>query len=295
MQRLSDVFGRRRKLLLSAAGLVAVTLAVLVAFGLVNSTPGRAQSQTQSTTAAAPAPDYKYDIVSVKPVKPGAVGGQFPTVTPDGFIARNMPLMRLLYSAFGIFEDYRFSGVPAWGRADRFDVEAKIDSAVTDEMQKLSPDDRRAAQQHMQQALLADRFKLAFHSEMKEVPVYFLVVAKNGPKFHEANPESQAPGGRGGAGGAGRASGGGLTLRGGSLTFFAQQVLSVIAERTVIDKTGLTGKYDFTLHYGIDSSEDPNAPPLFTALEEQLGLKLESGKAPVEMIVIDHVERPSGN
>ncbi|MFZ0820045.1 MAG: TIGR03435 family protein [Candidatus Acidiferrales bacterium] len=286
MYRIGNVFGSRRNPSLTAT--IVVALAAPIVFGLANA------AWPQSQVSPAASRQFTFDVVSVKPNKAGAGGGQFPTVSLDGFTARNVPLMRLLYSAFGIFEDYRFSGVPDWGRADRFDVEAKMDGAAADEMQKLSPDDRKVAQQRMQQALLADRFKLAFHSEMKEVPVYFLVVTKNGPKFHEADPESQAAGGRSASGARGRGPGETLPFRAVPISTLVR-FLSVYMEQTVVDKTGLTAKYNLTITYGPEDSQDPNAPPIETALEQQLGLKLVSGKSPVEMIVIDHVERPSGN
>ncbi len=322
LRRIGDVVGRRGKLFLSATGLVSV--AVPIVFGLAHATPSRAQSQAQNAATIAPA--FEYEVASIKPSKPDAVGG-FMTVpgggnVSDTYSARNLPLMGIIREAYGIpmgAEDGRLVGAPGWLNSERYDIEAKMDSSVVEALQKLSPEDREAAQRHMLQALLADRLKLTIHRETKEVQVYSLVIAKNGPKLQESKPSDAdanatpvpGRGGRGGRGGPNL----GMRGRGGPLT--GQQVpismlatvLTTILNRPVLDKTGLTGNYDFTLTWTPDDSQlqtppggvppppppDSNGPSIFTAIQEQLGLKLESGKGPVEVIVIDHVERPSGN
>ena len=170
----------------------------------------------------------------------------------------------------------------------------------------------------MLQALLADRFKLTVHRETRELPVYSLVIGKNGPILQETKPDPSAPPAPGPA-----ASRGGSSIRiskmsSGPATMTALHTsasdladsLSVQLGRTVLDKTGLTSRYDFTLKWTADDAQlplpsgsapppslttDPSGPTLFTAVQEQLGLKLEPGKGPVEVVVIDHVERPSGN
>jgi uncharacterized protein (TIGR03435 family) len=185
-----------------------------------------------------------------------------------------------------------------------------MDPEAADALSKLSTDDRNVVQQHMLQALLAKRFGLVFHRENRDVQVYMLVVGKNGPKLHEAKPGDTYPNGinlSNGPGGAGvmlmRSGPGGtfiVTAQGVPLSSFLPQ-LSYNSGRPVLDKTGLTGKYDFELTYALDqnasagAASDSTGPSIFTAIQEQLGLKLESGKAPVEIIVIDHAERPSGN
>jgi uncharacterized protein (TIGR03435 family) len=167
----------------------------------------------------------------------------------------------------------------------------------------------------MLQALLADRFKLAVHHETKDLPVYSLVIAKGGFKLQESKPDETDPQGRTGM----HISGSSGAMRGQLVSMASlAQFLYGRLNRTVLDKTGLTGKYDFMLKWTPDQNQmqpaggfqatsggapggqpalvaDAGAPDLFTAVQEQLGLKLESGKGPVEVIVIDHVERPSGN
>jgi uncharacterized protein (TIGR03435 family) len=250
-----------------------------------------------------------------------------PGLVSDSFSAKNVTLMTLVRSAFGIppgADDSRISGAPKWLDSEKYDVEAKMNSAVLDELKKLSPEESKLAQQHMLQALLADRCKFAFHRESRDLPIYSLVIAKNGPKLQEAKPVATPPadappadfGGRGSRGGRGGRGGAGIMIRGRGGPLVGQsipianlvEVLSMMMGRTVVDKTGLTGKYDFTLQWTPDDAQAPSSfppgagqPPdpagasLFTAIQEQLGLKLEAGKGPVEIIVIDHVERPSGN
>jgi len=183
-----------------------------------------------------------------------------------------------------------------------------MDAATIDALGKLGQDQRVVAQQQMLQALLANRFQLTVHREKNELTVYRLVIAKGGPKLHEANPDGAHPG-------AGSMRGGGLD---GELTAEAVPVASLAHELTqmlghpVSDKTDLKGVYDFKLQFtpddrlqppgGLAPNErlpvrpaDSNVPSLFDALQEQLGLKLEPGKGPVEVVVIDHVEQPSPN
>lgn len=326
MKKSLEVFGMRRSLSLSASGIAAALF--LLVLWLARATPTHAQSQSQSASAA---PVFEYEVASIKPSNPNAVGG-FMTIPGGGtlsdtYTAKNLPLMGIIREAYGIpmgAEDGRIVGAPGWLNSERYDIEAKMDSSVVAALQKLSPDDRRAAHRQMLQALLADRLKLVIHRETKEVQVYSLVVARGGSKLQESKPivaDQNAPpapapgrGGRGGRGGPGL----GMMGRGGPLT--GQQVpiamlatvLTTILNRPVMDKTGLTGNYDFTLTWTPDDSQaqgppgapngqpplpapDPNGPSIFTAIQDQLGLKLESGKGPVEIIVIDHVERPSGN
>ncbi|HEX4278912.1 MAG TPA: TIGR03435 family protein [Bryobacteraceae bacterium] len=145
------------------------------------------------------------------------------------------------------------------------------------------------------QSLLADRFQLRIHKETREEPVYSLVVAKNGPKFQESKFNNSA---------AEKGLLPGLKMFPYQLTgtsvaiHYLADELSRRLSRDVIDHTGLDGEYDFNLHWMPDAAEvdsNSDAPSIFTALQEQLGLKLESSKAPVDAIVIDHIERPTAN
>lgn len=293
-----------RKLLLSIAALAII--AVPVAFGLANATPARAGSQAEDPAAKLPA----YDVVSIKPHKPDdhmvRIG-----YSPDGFTAINVTLQMLVRQAYEV-EDDQIAGLPKGSDAERYDMEAKVDSSVAGTLDKLSPHQRP----QMLRSILEDRFKLNLHHETKELPIFALVVTKNGLKLHEAKPGDdyangfKGPEGRNGAGmmlmQPGKFTGQGVPIEN-LVEILSQQRLG----RTIVDKTGLTGKYDFVLQWSPDhelaptpggGSGDAGAPPadasgpsLFTALQEQLGLKLESQKGPVEMIVIDHIEKPSAN
>jgi uncharacterized protein (TIGR03435 family) len=322
MKKFGDVFGSSRKLLLTTAGLLAI--AVPLTFGLTNATPRRARSQAQSATANADS--FTYDVVSVKPFKPsgGGRGGGIPSSpeTLDGFIAGHVSLRELVQLAFGM-RPFQVQGAPSWFD-DPYSVDARMDGSRVDALQKLGPHDRILAREHMLQALLADRFKLTFRQETKEVPVFFLVIARDGPRLQEAKPGSGAgfdlPDGT-------KAPAGMPNLRNtddnGKRTLTGVEIpISALVEimtyhsgddRPILDKTGLTGNYNFAVRW-VSSVDNAPLPPemsladriaerrrrdadpdMLAAIEKQLGLKLESGRGPVEYVVIDHVERPSEN
>jgi uncharacterized protein (TIGR03435 family) len=314
MQRVREIFGVRRRLLLSVAGLAA---AVPVAFGLMNATPSGAQSQRQITSAAAPV--HQYDVVSIKPIMPGANPNGFGAVyTNDGLNAKGVTVWWLLRAAYGV-QRVQISGIPKSLDFERFDINAKLDGPTADEMRKLNPDQLSLVRRGMLQALLADRFKLAFHRETKELPVYFLGIAKNGPKLQVAKPDFVGPEDFDGIDG-NRATDTVFVSLGGMVVGQAASIATLAGAlsgqlgRPVVDKTGLTGTYDFTFKFspanrlvaappGDAANGQPALAPsdpsgdstLNTALKDHLGLKLESGKGPVEVFVIDHVERPSDN
>ena len=304
MQTIAGPIRRCRKLVLSTAGIVAVAIASTC--GLLGSTPTQAPPQQQNTTATLPA--YEYDVVSIKPYKPGSSEGNYAggyDILPDGFSARNLFLKSLILTAYGVSSD-QLLGVPDWLRTEGYDVEARMDEAVAGALQKLSPDDRAHARQQMLQALLADQLKLRVHRESKNLPSYALVIAKDGPKFQEAKPDETT---------SISSTRHGETR---SITVTAYSISSLVfmlpntLSYPVVDKTGLSGRYDFKLEWSpaasrlrspsVGMSEDSTAPlpdssgtSILTAVQDQLGLKLVSGKNPVEVIVIDHVQRPSGN
>jgi uncharacterized protein (TIGR03435 family) len=275
------------------------TLIAAMTIGFMNTSPIRAQSQTAPATA----PAMEYEVATIKPNNsndPPAV-----LTADDGIDFRNIPLGILLGIAFGVSND-RIIGGPQWLN-DRYDINAKMDAPVADALKKLNPLDRRAARQHMMQALLIDRCKIAFHRDTKELPVFLLVVAKGGPKLQEGKPADASPEGVGGTGTLQFGAGGLMTFKAmplSSLTLILSQQLG----RAVLDKTGLVGRYDFTWQFNQGAnagagrggaspagSADSEPASIFTVVQEELGLKLDSGKGPVEVIVIDHMERPSGN
>jgi uncharacterized protein (TIGR03435 family) len=310
--RVASKLDLSRKLLLSAVALMAIGAPVV--FGLLHAAPGQAQSQSDSSATSG----YVYEVASIKPNK-SADNMTRLMYTPDSLSASGVTLQMLMMSAYDI-QDNQLSGAPGWLQSDKYDIEAKMDSAVADRIHKIEdPEQRLAIRQHMLQALLADRCKLAIHRESTEQPVYALVIAKGGSKLHEAKPGDTYPNGLKGPNGqpgAGmmmmRGNGGPMTGQGIPLSNLVR-FLSRQLGRKVIDKTGLTGNYDFTLKWAPDQNTpmfggpgggpapadpappDSSGPSLFTAVQEQLGLKLESQKGQVDLIVIDHVEKPSQN
>ena len=269
--------------------------AMAVAFG--NRSIAQSVPEPQTSQAAVTLPEF--DAVSIKPNR-SSTGFFRLRFTDDGVMVENASLLMIIRAAYGMFNslDDKFIGIPDWAKTERYDIEAKVNGADAPVFQKLSFDNR----QLMVQATLADRFKLQSHRETREQPVYVLVIAKSGPKFQESKPvEGSDPGGT-------------IDRKRGQITakdVVVSQLVTALTQtlgRTVVDKTEmLKGKYDFTLAWAPDdagassSSEQSSTPPeasgpsIFTAIQEQLGLKLESAKGPVECLVIDHVERPSEN
>jgi uncharacterized protein (TIGR03435 family) len=240
-----------------------------------------------------------FEVASIKPNNSSDTRAAFNMQNPGRFSATNVTVRRLIQVAYGI-KDFQLSGGPSWIGSDRFDINATAEGQTTDQFLP------------MLQSLLADRFNLAVHKGTKEMSLYRLVVAKNGPKFKEANgPDPNNTGGptRQGAVVVRR----GLLMAQGVPVAALVTPLSNILGSTVVDTTGLKGKYDLKVEWTPDENQtamfrgmgvpeglgapapDWQGPSLFTALEEQLGLKLESQKGPGEILVIERVEKPSEN
>ena len=251
--------------------------------------------------AQAPAKPLQFEVASIKPSSPDAHGSSMLTDRVGGLNVENMPLRALITNAYGI-RDFQLSGGPGWIATERYDIIAKpekAESAAPPELNKMTEDQRKSRNEEWSErvrSLLADRFGLVVHKETKEQPVYVLTVAKGGPKLTVVT----TPGDRQGiSGNRGRTQGFAATIA------MLANNLSSTTGRPVVDKTGLTAKYDWVLEWTPDvpatqnaeasQSVDSPGPTIFTALQEQLGLKLESSKGPVENIVIDHVDRPSAN
>ena len=272
--------------------------------------------EAQPQTDKAP----EFEVASIKVQKSPSPGIMF-GIRPGGrFSANGITVKFLLEQAYGV-KDSQISGAPSWIDSERYDIDAKPDEATALALDKLPQEQRREQLNRMLQKLLEDRFKLAFSRDTKDLPIYALVVTKNGPKFQESTykppanlPNSPPPppetGGppRQGIRIDGR---GQLTITYVDMNMFAD-VLSRFVGRPVANKTGLIGKYDFALKWTPEEGQgpmspgprpggdagppaDPSGPSIFTAVQEQLGLKLEPQRAPMEVLVIDHVERPSEN
>jgi uncharacterized protein (TIGR03435 family) len=209
------------------------------------------------------------------------------------FRTENVTAMGLLQWAYNL-PDSRIRGGPDWMRSARFDIEAKPDPALNDTLRSLDSAQAREIERHMLQALLADRFALKAHEGSHVEPVYELVVAKGGPKFQASQVNGTTiNGGKGQM----RVAGSDHTLA------LLTEQLSRMLGRVVLDKTGIDGRFDLTLTWSPDKTPDEpgaalsenGAPSIFTALQEQLGLKLKPAKGPVPILVIDQLQKPSEN
>jgi bla regulator protein blaR1 len=288
-----------------------VLFVVLFASGLVTT---RAQ---QPPLPRGPA----FEVASVKPNESGGLGIQIDTPGTDRFTATNVPLRDLIRFAFDV-QDIRLVGGPDWIRSERFDIVAKAEQPFG----VWGPSGPPMPLLVMVRTLLADRFSVAVHQETRELPVYALVAAREdrklGPEIApskldcenqaKAGPAAPRPplGTRGGGDAQPtcgmRIAPGQMVMGGTPMSQFAT-VLSNFVQRVVLDRTQLAGTFDFHLSWTperiLQGAPPPGAPPLppvdpngaslFAALQEQLGLKLESTRAPLEVLIIDRAERPT--
>lgn len=223
-----------------------------------------------------------FAVATIKPHDP-ASNSQGIHNAGDRVSIRNQSITSLMMFAYSI-NKHQVIDLPAWTETASYDIEGKTDTPGEPSLRQL---------QEMIQNLLADRFQLKFRRGQRELPVYAIQVAKGGAKLKSAaNPDDQ-PDQQGNSHGTEMTQ----TYTNCSIPNFILG-MQFFLDRPIVDQTGLTGKYDFSFHYTYDEvhSTDPNAAPgLFTAVEEQLGLKFEPTKAPVGVFVIDHIEPPSAN
>jgi uncharacterized protein (TIGR03435 family) len=226
-------------------------------------------------------------VASIKPADPNARGSS--SNSDRRFVTiKNWTLKRLVRRAFGV-EDYQVTGGPNWLDTYHFNISAKVDEAEPE----LKGKEGQERVQAMLESLLDERFEFQFHRETKTLPVYNLVAAKSGFKLTAVKDTG---------GSSSNSNNGKLTAQGISMAALAV-FLSGEMERPVLDATGISGVFDFKLEWsrqqdGAAKAPDANeiaGPSIFTALQEQLGLKLESTKGPVEIIVVDHAEKPTEN
>jgi uncharacterized protein (TIGR03435 family) len=254
-------------------------------------------------------PTFTFDVASIRENKPSNSYTLTIASPPHAgsFKVTSITAMNLIAIAFGL-NHFQITGEPGWAHTARFDVQAKADSSVDEALAKLSNDQASLEKQHMLQMLLVDRFNLKVHEETKDGQAFALTVSKSGPKFQETKPDAPASSEpkdhpaqempsfyQRGDGRRGYE----FIANGASMKSLAQ-ALEIQFQTPVSDETGLTGKYDFTLQYHgtttDDSTDDGSVwPPLLTAIQDQLGLKLKSTKAPVKILVIDHIDKPSEN
>lgn len=280
---------RGARLLIGAAGVAA--MAIPMALGILHA---------QDT--------LKFDVISVKPADPAARGMSMTSTPGGGFEATNTTLRTLIEFAYNV-RSFQISGGPDWLATERWVVQAKPDPPEPAPAGKPAMEEERRQAGRVQErtrTLLAERFHLAVRREMRELPVYHLVVAKGGHKLQPATEQH------------------GITRTLGSITGKAaamenlSMVLSFVLGRPVVDQTGLTDRYDFELQWSEEfnpgqiakekgimappdahppegAASDPTGPSIFTSIEKQLGLKLEAAKGPVEVIVIERADKPAAN
>lgn len=252
----------------------------------------------------------KFDVVSIRPIKPGTPGGSFTTdVLPDGYRARGQSLYSTIMVAYSnqgwmFWSTDRLQGAPAWVMNEFYDIDAKVAPEDLAEWQRQGNTPAHREMLHaMLQAALADRCKLVLHRIPAETPGYALTVGKRGPKLKEATPDETLP-----AGGMALPDGGEMVnSKGTQMTFFNVSMASFNSVLTMMsrgpmgvpliaDNTGLTGKYDFVLRRRDTTNDSANDPASANVWDlEDIGLELKPAKLPAETLVIDHIERPSEN
>jgi len=272
--------------------LITVASIILACPRLLAQTTPAAAAPSSPATGALPAPSF--DVATIKP-HPSASSYSFLGIraTPDGVSALS-PLRNLVLFAYTHQIGDQVSGGPDWAKADQFDVQAKMSEADIVAMQKLKPAEAAARSQLMMQTLLAERFRLKVHSEAGQAPIYELVVAKGGPKMEVAATDASGEQHVGMMFRNDRGVARGVSMQ--SLAGFLSTPNGGMG-RPVIDKTGLSGTYNFTLNSswcGAPPCGPDYASAMFSALQE-LGLKLQPATGAIEIIVIDHAERPSEN
>jgi uncharacterized protein (TIGR03435 family) len=224
-----------------------------------------------------------FEVATIKPAAPSLDGHTHINYPPDDrFSASNITLVALMQWAYGVPEKQILEG-PSWLSSTRFDITAKVDP---DEIKTLTSQQITEMKRRMVQALFAERFQMKVHWETRTLPAYDLVFAKGGSKLQPSCSNGKSIG-------VGNTHFTGQCLT----TAMIAEELSLIAGRVVVDKTNLTGRYDLKLQWTADDAPvtDNSAPSLFTAIQEQLGLKLESVKELVPVLVIDGIEQPTPN
>ncbi|MBV9624814.1 MAG: TIGR03435 family protein [Acidobacteria bacterium] len=282
-----------RKLLLWTAACLVLALPII--YGLFNPISGRADSEV----GRAP----KYVNVSIKPHLQEPNGASrvkiMISLMDASFTANAVSPQTLIQLAYHV-QDTQLVGAPEWLGSAKYDIRARVDKTTADQLQKLPEDRRGAVGQQMLQGLLAEQFKLKVHQEARDLPVYELMVAEGGGELQKKTDESR---------GFMHLGMGELTSNGTPLELLATQ-LSMRLGRTVVDKTGLTGNYAYSLHWTPDADEqarmhrdapeliapqssasNSSSPPLLTAIQEQLGLTLQPHIDRVQVLVIDHIEQ----
>jgi uncharacterized protein (TIGR03435 family) len=271
-------------------------LRAFIVFASALSVPLAVIAQTPAAEAATAPTAPTFDVVSIhlSPPSPDGHNHIYSDVHDSHFRTGNLSIRDLIQYAYNLPKSQILGG-PQWLNSTMYDIDAKSGPEADARLKTISGDDAAQQKRLMVQGLLAERFALAAHNETRELPVYDRVLAKGGPKFQPSTRDGTTVD-------TGRSR---LHVAGSDDTIgLLARELAQSQGRVVLNKTGLSGRYDLTLRWTPDDAPppllngapDPNAPPgLFTAIQEQLGLKLEPGKGPVEVLVIDRIEQPSPN
>ncbi len=230
-----------------------------------------------------------FEVASIKPTKPDDNDHGWHS-NSDRLTIEGYSLRDLIVSAYGLKSASQVLGGPDWIDKKHFDIVAKVDDSELGRLKRTSREDRRMQSNLMLQSLLADRFGLSVSRGERKVPVYSLVVLKTGIKFTTSTPDEKNHD---------------LSVRNTAMTATASSMDSLadylttqpeMGDRLVKNRTGLTGDYDFKLNWARDRGNgvppDATLPGLFTALQEQLGLKLKSEKSPVDIVIVDAAKQP---
>jgi uncharacterized protein (TIGR03435 family) len=231
-------------------------------------------------------PELAFEVASIRPSAPGERGSG--VHTNDGSVrTNNTTLQYLIQLAYGV-QEYQVAGGPGWVRSDGYDLMATFEH---ESEKNLTNEQKSLTMRARARSLLADRFQLKLREDTRELPVYAMVVAKNDHKLKVSEQNSQHMN-------TNRNNGAGKITAGGAKLDSLADRLGDILGRPVVNETGLDGRFDFTIEWTSDESlaaGSATGPSIFTAIQEQLGLKLESKKGPVRMLVIERAERPSEN
>jgi uncharacterized protein (TIGR03435 family) len=238
-----------------------------------------------------------FEVATIKPAAPDSRGRYVRMQSAHQLFAKNFTLRELVGFAYSL-TPRAISGGPAWIESDRYDILAGTPGEVSPNLDE---------QMRMLRKLLTDRFSLGFHREPKVFSIYALTVAKSGPKLKESSAPPDTPPDLVNVvhpeeGGGARIV---LPARNATMAQFAAMMNRAVLDRPVVDQTGLSGRYDFELEWTPDETQfggqlpqgtpEHPKPDLFAAVQQQLGLRLEATKGPIEALVIDRVERPSEN
>ena len=267
---------------------IALVAAIICARGISARLSGQAAATDDAAQVGA-----AFEVATIKPVEPGAEKGRYIVMQgTNRFVEKNYTLVRLIGAAYDL-SPKEILGGPAWMDADHYDIVAITPGT------KLPTHEEQMA---MLRNLLADRFKLTFHRQQEEFSIYVLEVAKGGARLTKSTAPESDPAQLISTVYPQRIH---LPARNATMDEFASLLQRALLDRPVVNKTGLAGRYDFDLDWAPDETQfggevgvapsDAPSPPFFTAIEQQIGLKVTATRGPVEALVVDSAERPSAN